>query len=219
MRNPSALVSRPSARERLLDAAESLVTQRGTHGLTLDAVARQAGVSKGGLLFHYPHKRALIQAVVARLVGHYESAQADAMGKDPCDEGRFTRAYLGARVQSCGLGCRGSYTPLLMATVDGLQQLDEFRDRVATWQHKLEEDGIDPVIAHLVRLAADGIVLNCMLGFPFPAEVLCRKTVETLLSMTKAGEHDRREGSNCRGRKPSRRGASKTRRRSCVPDQ
>jgi AcrR family transcriptional regulator len=36
------------ARERLLNAAEQVVAQSGVRNLTLEAVAQQAGVSKGG---------------------------------------------------------------------------------------------------------------------------------------------------------------------------
>ena len=37
-----------SLRERLLDAAEQIVARHGVGNLTLDAVAHEAGVSKGG---------------------------------------------------------------------------------------------------------------------------------------------------------------------------
>ncbi|MBR7504171.1 TetR family transcriptional regulator, partial [Mycobacterium tuberculosis] len=38
-------------REKLLDAFDRLLEQHGTAGATLDAVAAEAGVSKGGLLY------------------------------------------------------------------------------------------------------------------------------------------------------------------------
>ena len=52
--------------ERLLDAAERLVSEVGAGHLTLEAVARAAGVSKGGLLYHFPSKEALLQAMIDR---------------------------------------------------------------------------------------------------------------------------------------------------------
>lgn len=62
MNSPAAA----SSRDRLLDAAEELVSAQGATNLTLDAVARAAGVSKGGLLYHFPTKEALLQAMVDR---------------------------------------------------------------------------------------------------------------------------------------------------------
>ena len=62
-------MSRPSARERLLDAAVAVVRRDGAQALTLDAVAAEAGVSKGGLLYHFRSKRDLLDALVERPPG------------------------------------------------------------------------------------------------------------------------------------------------------
>jgi AcrR family transcriptional regulator len=45
---------------------EQLVADQGASSLTLDAVAQAAGVSKGGLLYHYPNKDALLAAMIER---------------------------------------------------------------------------------------------------------------------------------------------------------
>ena len=52
---------------RILDAAEHCVMEHGVANLTLDSVAARAGVSKGGLLYHYAGKDALVAALIARL--------------------------------------------------------------------------------------------------------------------------------------------------------
>ena len=44
---------RGDTRKRLLDAAAAVVRRDGAGALTLDAVAAEAGVSKGGLLYHF----------------------------------------------------------------------------------------------------------------------------------------------------------------------
>ena len=51
---------KPVARDAVLDAFESLLIEVGERAATLDAVAKRAGVSKGGLLYHFPNKEALI---------------------------------------------------------------------------------------------------------------------------------------------------------------
>ena len=50
----------PAARERVLDAFESILVEHGERTATLDAVAESAGVSKGGLLYHFGSKQALV---------------------------------------------------------------------------------------------------------------------------------------------------------------
>lgn len=58
---------KPVARDAVLDAFEALLIEVGERAATLDAVAKRAGVSKGGLLYHFPNKEALITALLERL--------------------------------------------------------------------------------------------------------------------------------------------------------
>lgn len=58
---------RPSAQKAMLDAAEAIVLENGARHMTLDAVAAKAGVSKGGLLYHFPTKEALLKTMLERL--------------------------------------------------------------------------------------------------------------------------------------------------------
>ena len=53
-------------RGALLDAAERVVLRDGAGQLTMDAVAAEAGVSQGGVLYAFPSKDALIDALFTR---------------------------------------------------------------------------------------------------------------------------------------------------------
>lgn len=64
-----------ATRQRILEAAEALAREAGPSNLSLDAVAAEAGVSKGGLLYHFPSKRALFEG----LVEHHLSKTDDAL--------------------------------------------------------------------------------------------------------------------------------------------
>lgn len=57
----------PHAREIVLDAYESLLIGEGERAATMDATAKAAGVSKGGLLYHFASKDALEAGVIERL--------------------------------------------------------------------------------------------------------------------------------------------------------
>ncbi|WP_077960711.1 TetR/AcrR family transcriptional regulator [Ensifer adhaerens] len=52
--------------QQVLDAAERVVGRDGAANLTVDAVAKEAGVSKASVLYDYKSKQALIEAVVDR---------------------------------------------------------------------------------------------------------------------------------------------------------
>jgi len=48
-------------RQLILHTATQIVLNNGFNSLTLDAVAKHAGISKGGLLYHFPNKESLIK--------------------------------------------------------------------------------------------------------------------------------------------------------------
>ncbi|MGB3388942.1 MAG: TetR/AcrR family transcriptional regulator [Pseudaminobacter sp.] len=53
-----------SSRDRILRAAGQVAREVGPGHLSLDAVAQRAGVSKGGLLYNFPSKAKLLEALV-----------------------------------------------------------------------------------------------------------------------------------------------------------
>jgi AcrR family transcriptional regulator len=140
---------------RLVDAAIEVLLREGARHLTLAAVARYAGVSKGGLLYHFPTKQALVAGMVERLVSQFDAALA-AAGDSP---GAATRAYLAATVRPVAddltTADRASAALFAAALVDP-DALVPLRDKWRVWQRRLEADGIDPALATAVRLAVDG---------------------------------------------------------------
>jgi AcrR family transcriptional regulator len=72
------LPKRNGTRDRILAAAMEVAKESGAGHLSLDAIARRAGVSKGGLLYHFPKKDALIRALVEHHLAGIESAIRDA---------------------------------------------------------------------------------------------------------------------------------------------
>jgi AcrR family transcriptional regulator len=77
-------MSPSSPRERLLVAARAVVERDGLEGLTLRAIAREAGVSHGAPLRHFPTLAALLAAVAAEgftgLMASVEAALAGVEG-------------------------------------------------------------------------------------------------------------------------------------------
>lgn len=57
-----------TSRDRILDAYEEVLAVEGERHATVEAVAARAGVSKGGLLYHFPAKDHLAAALCDRLV-------------------------------------------------------------------------------------------------------------------------------------------------------
>ncbi|MFC6153097.1 TetR/AcrR family transcriptional regulator [Nocardioides yefusunii] len=71
----------PHAREKVLLAYAQLLVE-GERAATMDAVATRAGVSKGGVLYHFPSKDALAEALLGRFA-EVSAADVKAMQDDP----------------------------------------------------------------------------------------------------------------------------------------
>jgi AcrR family transcriptional regulator len=85
---------RPNSRQKLLDAATHIVAERGGGKLTLDAVAARAGVSKGGLLYNFPNKQALLTAMVDGMIAHYMQLRESHYNALPASSNRFVKAIV-----------------------------------------------------------------------------------------------------------------------------
>ena len=81
-----------NSRAIILDAAEDVVVEMGATHLSLDAVAKKAGVSKGGLLYHFPSKRALLKGMMEGLIVQFHEDRAKAFEELPDTAGRSLKA-------------------------------------------------------------------------------------------------------------------------------
>lgn len=157
--------------EHLLLAAQTLILREGILSLTLDAVAREAGVSKGGLLHYFPSKNALLEGMTSALLEAFEAEIKRRMAADPVVKGRFCRAYVAASLHQETQEEAALTTALLAAaTTVEPQLLMLVRDRYASWKARALADGLGTDTAALVFFAADGFWFARMLGLGQSAE-------------------------------------------------
>lgn len=72
-----------ATREQLLDAATRLFADRGYDGTSIEAVLREAGVSRGSLYHHFTGKEALFLAVLDAVGARIDAGLAEAMRDAP----------------------------------------------------------------------------------------------------------------------------------------
>jgi len=73
---------RGQARERILEKAEELVKQKGSAPVTIEQVARSAGVAKGLVHYHFKTKQGLMKAVAYRIAAARERNWTEAFDAD-----------------------------------------------------------------------------------------------------------------------------------------
>jgi AcrR family transcriptional regulator len=147
--------------------------------MTLEEVAAQAKVSKGGLLYHFPSKEALIQGLVDDLIEQCDHF-FDSHGNDP-SPGSFTRAYLESSLVLDASSAAG----VVSAIANDPSLLKPLHAAYARWQTRLENDGIDPVIATMVRLVADGLWFSSLIGVPSLDRDLVKQLTNRIEDLTR----------------------------------
>ena len=144
-----------SSRERILDGALELIRSGGT--ISLASAARQVGLTKPGVMYHFPTKEALMLALVDRVMDGWDAQMARRLAAPPeqvpADE--RLRAYL----DWC-LSGGVDETDLVMLTDQRLRATlkERWVARVAPWVD-LPEDLPPERRSRLlaVRLLADGV--------------------------------------------------------------
>ena len=174
---------------RVLTAAEDVVLTEGVARLTLEKAAVRAGVSKGGVLYHFPSRSALVSAMVARLAEGFDEALTAQRHASAGECGACSRAYSRAYVEDTFAPVdeeraqRGQRlgAAVLAAMASEPDLLEPLREAFARWQREIETDVTDPVRGTIARLAADGLWLSELFGLaPLDADLRRRVRAELL---------------------------------------
>ncbi|MNO43042.1 HTH-type transcriptional regulator MtrR [compost metagenome] len=171
-------------REAILKAATDIIRSQGVEHLTLDAVAQEAGVSKGGLLYHFPNKEELIQGMVQGLTRTFISHFEKRVAEDQEEDGKWSRAYVNATYTGLEEG-QDMDAALSASLFTNPKLLTELQTEYGNWQKKIENDGLDPVLSSIIRLAVDGLWFSEMFGLAAPDAELKKRIIEELNVWTK----------------------------------
>jgi AcrR family transcriptional regulator len=122
-----------SQRERLLDATEDLVADKGAAGATIEAIVKRAGVSSATFYEHYRDKEECFVAAFDRAVGELRAEVSEAVSGDLPREERL-RAGLAALLAAIDAQPSRARLCLVEAQKGGLRvraRFDEELSRVA----------------------------------------------------------------------------------------
>ncbi|ARI77403.1 TetR/AcrR family transcriptional regulator [Halobacillus mangrovi] len=174
---------RESKRDKILNAAAKIVLTQGTESLTLDAVAELAEVSKGGLLYHFSTKEALITGLVQRMDRSHKQNVEDATLSDKKKTGKWIRAYINTTFKqsdeskeiSAGLLAAQAFDPKLLKPIQETQK---------NFQNHIHNDGLDEVQAEILKLAADGLWLSEVFGLRSMNQELKKRVYNSLIKQS-----------------------------------
>lgn len=171
---------------KILEATARIINEEGVFSLTLEAVAKVAGVSKGGLLYHFPSKESLLEGMVNYLTQNFVTSMNATVKEDAVEIGKWTRAYTNLTfnqekedvdMNTAFLAAVATNPELLKPMAEGFQEL---------YSH-IENDGIDSTIATIVRLAVDGVYFNQLFGMQLEDDTR-KRVLEHLISLTEENQ-------------------------------
>lgn len=153
--------------DSLLDAGEEVALRLGISGLTLDAVAAEAGASKGGLLHHFPSKDALIEALVNRIVTNWRNDCIAAINAQPQQPGRVPRALLSMCLEhpeEWTDKLHRSSAVLIAAMANNPKLVEPLRAVYRELRTALRNDQLPPGVGEVILHALDGIWFQWIFG-------------------------------------------------------
>ncbi|MEJ6554497.1 helix-turn-helix domain containing protein [Microbacterium esteraromaticum] len=152
----------PLARERVLDAYQSILIADGERAATLEAVAREAGVSKGGLLYHFASKEGLTAGLAARLAALTDE---DLERMSAAVDGPIAY-YVRTSVMEDDALDRALIAMTRLAQGGSAVASDALREVRDRWAAAIRPHVRDETALDLVMLLSDGLYFNNSLAEP-----------------------------------------------------
>ena len=173
-------------RELIFKACSRILRREGLTNLTLEAVSDEAGLSKGGLLYHFPTKESLIEALFEYHNDKFETRIQELVLEDGNEAGAWLRAYAKASIEQIIDPDNSSLYASLFAAEEKYASAHQLmRRKYVDWQRRIESSRLDPTWATLVRLAVDGLWFAEMHKYAPPAEGRRQEIIELILSLTR----------------------------------
>jgi len=167
--------------EQVLDAATRLFAAHGYEGTSLSAIAEEVGIRKPSLLYHYPSKEELREAVLGRLFSHWTEVLPRILQAATTGSSRFEGlvgevvGFFVADVDRARLLLR----EMLDRPVELQRQMDGYlapwltiiRDYIRTGQESgVVRADVDPdsYIVHVIQMIVGGIATSNVIAVSHP---------------------------------------------------
>lgn len=176
--------SAEDTKKLLLRHAAQIISKNGT-AAPLSEIAQAAGVSKGGLLYHFPTKEALLSGLARDLMSQFRNEVQNAVTQEPGHApGRLNRAYIRASfAELAEIADQRDYVALVAHLMFEPGLTDIAQQDAQQWRDELLDDGLPADTVHLIIAATDGSNSAPLLGAVLN-EADCKSLEANLLAMT-----------------------------------
>ena len=180
----------PSARAKILEAAEAVIRRDGVKRLSVDAVVAEAGISKGGFFYHFKTKDELLAALLQSVTEEMTVEVTALVEADPEPRGRILRSIIRAAFDfDADPARRDRFVTLtlavLTASIESPTLLAEVRRGNDEQLTASASDGLSLAHALLLNAAVEGFWIGQSLGSTTVPEPLRRQLRDLLIALTR----------------------------------
>ncbi|MDD5167914.1 MAG: TetR/AcrR family transcriptional regulator [Syntrophales bacterium] len=148
-----------NTRERIIEAAERVIIESGARRLTLEVVASKAGISRGGLLYHFPDKESLLGGMMDKRRKHLFECRVKRLAAAPAGLEREAVAYVLSLLDDDVGRNRNVAAALIASGAHDPELLTPVREDHRQVINDLTRDGLSRERAAVITLAANGLRL------------------------------------------------------------
>jgi AcrR family transcriptional regulator len=173
------------SRNAALAAAITIVSRDGPGRLTLDAIAREAGLSKGGVMHQFRTKEAVLKALLEQQMAHFEEFSNRFIAKARETTAQPELAAQIATLREAIKTPRAGAFALLAAMSENPELMAMPRDVDIRKIAAIKAEAADPELALLRWAAARGLLLSSMFGLSPLSDAERDRLFERLLDDSK----------------------------------
>ncbi|MEJ7590897.1 MAG: TetR/AcrR family transcriptional regulator [Planctomycetaceae bacterium] len=186
-------------KDKICDAAMQLAIRDGLLAMTLDNVAKQAGISKGGVMYHFPSKDELVRGVLDYFSHQCETMLMRRVVDDPEPRLRWARCMLDCLFPESAESDTGTdagdissdvlsrfFMAMLAGAVTSPAAMLPLREVAARMRKRFMSDPNDGMEQILVWLAIDGLFLWQFMGLIDSNDAMIAEVGKTLRARIRA---------------------------------
>jgi AcrR family transcriptional regulator len=179
-----------NTKERILDAALNIFSNKGYYGTAVDEIVEEANTSKGSMYFHFPNKEQLFLALVDQFANVLERNVTNAIEQSPKGMervkiaienvlntfGKYRRPAKILLVQAVGLGS--------IFEKKRMEVTDRFAELIQTYLDEAIEIGdIVPTDTEVIAHAWMGAIYNVVIQWVYTGEPTPERIMNALVPM------------------------------------
>ena len=173
-------MARKSSKNAILEAAERVILRQGLASTTVEAVAAEANMSKGGLFYHFASKKELFLQLMEKYAHEFRVLRDEIIATLPAGPGRLLKATVLATVHGRFKANRNFSN--MMTLLDDMELRSKYAAMKRSLFDELTRDYPYPEKVALALLATDGYLLLEIFGESYPPAIQ-NKILDQLLEM------------------------------------